>query len=95
MEVPKQVRKYGYNFELLKSEMLEGREDGKERHKAVYVAEDTPLLNIEVVILTESDPHPLFGGTEQSLSYPLSEKWGKSGWTFRSQDKALEKYNTL
>ena len=95
MEVPKQVRKYGYDFELLQSDVLEVKEDGKERHKAIYVAKDTPLLNIEVVILTESEPHPLYGGTDKTLSYPLSERWGKSGWTVRSQDKALEKYNNL
>lgn len=95
MEVPKQVTKNKFKFELLQSEELERKEDGKERHKAIYVAEDTPLLNIEVVILVEGEPHPLYGGTEKILSYPSSEMWGTYGWTFRQKDRALEKYNTL
>lgn len=95
---PKQTYKHaGNTFELFKAGRLKDAKSGKQRWKVIYMAvEDDSLPNIEVLILNETEPNPIYNpGGENTLSYPKSEYWGKLGWTFRNMAAAENKYNLI
>jgi hypothetical protein len=92
MEPASEYRKHGFEFKLHAAERLKDTDTGKQRWKAIYVAEG----NIEVVILHETDPHPIFNPNgEKKLSPPSSEQWGHLGWTYVDLDRALVKFNDI
>lgn len=79
--------KQGFNFKLLK----------REGYKAIYEKKKTKLnFCYEVIIINRHDGYNL-GDTflEPAETYPSSSQWGEKGWTFKSLDKAEEKFSTL
>lgn len=92
MEPMSEHKKHGFDFKLYKSERLEDTKTGKQKWKAIYVANG----NIEVVIMHESEPHPIFNPDGDSkLSLPSSSKWGELGWSYSNLELAVEKFNSL
>lgn len=95
MEVEQIVEKNGFKFILNQHKRLPDTKGGLCQYKAIYIAEDEDLKNIEVVILRESKPHYLSGKTENVLRYPSSEEWGVYGFTYRSMELAEKKYENI
>jgi hypothetical protein len=94
LSIPNEFKKNGYTFKLHSSERT-NFESSNTQFKCIYVGLAESHMNVEVVILKEGPHHPMSGLTGTKLHYPSSELWGIRGWTFRSLEKAIEKYNEL
>lgn len=95
MKIKQSFKKYGWDFELVKSEYLGVYPgSGLRAYKAIYVGRDPEVKtnNIEVVILKEKPAVDFWGQTEPTLSYPGGSKWGQLGWTFPNMEMANKKY---
>ena len=98
MKITQSFKKYGWSFELYKSEYL--GEQGKNKnkvYKAIYIGscKESKRSNIEVVILKERRPNLSWGETEGSIAYPSTEEWGKKAWSYMVLEKAEEKYKQI
>ena len=92
MEPMSEHKKHGFDFKLHKAERLEDTEAGKQKWKAIYVADG----NIEVVIMNEVEPHPLYHPDgKKKLGLPSSSQWGALGWSYSNLERAIEKFNSL
>lgn len=97
MKIIQSFKKYGYEFNLSKSEEISVKGNGRKRYKAIYVGTFKGAIkpNIEVVILEESNPIEMWQETEKQIRYPGSEDWGKKGWTYNLIELAELKYDEI
>ena len=73
MKIPQSFRKYGWDFELIRSEFMGTyKKSGLRAYKAIYVGSDPEMSrkNIEVVILKEKAAVEFLGQDESSIAYP-------------------------
>jgi len=87
--LPEQCKKYGYTLKLVK----------RSPNKAIYgqyVGDH--LIAYEVIkIRVRPKRYSQFLKVHQEAAeiYPCNEQWGDLGWTCKTREKALEKYNSL
>ena len=88
-KLPQIFTKYGYTFKLVI----------RTTQKAIYAQYIGELLYAYEVIKIRVRPpryNTLLERNEpQRGIYPSSGQWGKMGWTFRTWERALERYNKI
>jgi hypothetical protein len=75
------------------------RQEVRGPKKAIYAQYfNNVLIAYEVVRIRVHPPkYNQFLKREETKKeqYPTNEQWGKFGWTFKSREKAIEKFNQI
>ncbi len=54
------------------------------------------VIHYEVVLITPGKPYDIAGKAFPAKEqYPSSQQWGARGWTYRSEEQALARFNSL
>jgi hypothetical protein len=79
--------KYGFDFKMIK----------RTKKKAIFAQnKGNKTYNYETILISKHDGFYLGENyIEPSETYPCNSEWGVKGFTFKTLEKAEEKYRTL
>jgi hypothetical protein len=85
--LPLKMQKNGFTLSLLH----------REGNRAIYLQQVSENCQYFEVIRIRTKPAGVFKGKSYPPRevYPSSESWGELGWTYRTYEKAIEKFNAL
>lgn len=89
LRLPEELSKYGYSFKLII----------RCENKAIYSQSlENLLIAYEVIKIRIRPPrfNRFLSREDPAMeTYPSNEQWGKLGWTCRTWEEALERYNLI